>query len=225
MGIFRSEHMLHKSIRIPKNTSHEIMDEMGRLEDVIEFVDLNKDNLEAKKNFLSIIQRCDEVEKNLHKFEKICESYEEEIFGYDNYDKFIKDLSIQERSIGLNMFDYLEDKLYTDDRKISDLIESYLKIKEGLELLLEKKAVYEKATQLLDLGQPLIHASFGGDAGKMEEGFHSDLNYIAGVVKADDEMRMKRMIFRISRGRAIPTFFNFPENIQKQIDQYDKVYK
>lgn len=36
----------------------------------------------------------------------------------------------------------------------------------------------------------------------------SDLNILSGVIKADDEMRMKRMIFRISRGRAIPQFFD-----------------
>ena len=36
----------------------------------------------------------------------------------------------------------------------------------------------------------------------------SDLNVLAGVIKAEDEMKMKRMIFRISRGRAIPQFFD-----------------
>lgn len=42
-----------------------------------------------------------------------------------------------------------------------------------------------------------------------ESGLSSDLNILAGVIKADEEIRMKRMIFRISRGRAIPQFFDF----------------
>ena len=42
----------------------------------------------------------------------------------------------------------------------------------------------------------------------LEEGFKSDLNFIAGVIKPEDDLRMKRMIFRVSRGRAIPTFFD-----------------
>ena len=42
----------------------------------------------------------------------------------------------------------------------------------------------------------------------LEEGFRSDLNFIAGVIKPEDDLRMKRMIFRVSRGRAIPTFFD-----------------
>ncbi len=43
----------------------------------------------------------------------------------------------------------------------------------------------------------------------MEEGIQSDFKFIAGVIKATDEPRMKRMIFRISRGRAFPNFFEF----------------
>lgn len=46
----------------------------------------------------------------------------------------------------------------------------------------------------------------------MEEGIQSDFKFIAGIIKATDELRMKRMIFRISRGRAVPTFFDFPHN-------------
>jgi len=51
----------------------------------------------------------------------------------------------------------------------------------------------------------MINNSFGAD---VEDGFRSDLNFIAGVIKAEDDLRMKRMIFRVSRGRAIPTFFD-----------------
>ena len=43
----------------------------------------------------------------------------------------------------------------------------------------------------------------------MEEGFQSDFKFIAGIIKATDELRMKRMIFRLSRGRAIATFFDY----------------
>jgi len=39
------------------------MNELGKLEDCLEFVDLAKDNLEAKKNFGSMIKRCEEMER------------------------------------------------------------------------------------------------------------------------------------------------------------------
>ncbi len=49
----------------------------------------------------------------------------------------------------------------------------------------------------------------------IEDGFRSDLNFIAGVIKAEDDLRMKRMVFRVSRGRAIPTFFDL--NMENKI--------
>ena len=48
----------------------------------------------------------------------------------------------------------------------------------------------------------------------MEEGLQSDFKFIAGIIKATDELRMKRMIFRLSRGRAIATFFDYPQLIE-----------
>ena len=61
----RSELMIRKKIRIPKINSNEIMNELGKLEDSIEFIDLTKDDLEAKKNFANQIKRCEEMEKRI----------------------------------------------------------------------------------------------------------------------------------------------------------------
>jgi hypothetical protein len=63
MSIFRSEIMLHKRIRIPIDNCLEIMNEIGKLDDCLEFVDLTKDNFELKKNFGSMIKRCEEMER------------------------------------------------------------------------------------------------------------------------------------------------------------------
>ena len=57
--------MVHKKIRLPKDTAVEIMNELGKLDECIEFLDLTKDDMEAKKNFGSMIKRCDALEKKL----------------------------------------------------------------------------------------------------------------------------------------------------------------
>ena len=57
--------MIRKKIRIPKINSNEIMNELGKLEDSIEFIDLTKDDMEAKKNFANQIKRCEEMEKRI----------------------------------------------------------------------------------------------------------------------------------------------------------------
>lgn len=65
MSIFRSETMVHKKIRISKENSYNVMNELGKLSNSIEFSDLNKDNYEAKKNYQGIIARCEELEKKI----------------------------------------------------------------------------------------------------------------------------------------------------------------
>jgi tetrahydromethanopterin S-methyltransferase subunit G len=57
--------MVQKKIRIPRDTAVEVMDELGKLEDAVEFIDLTKDDIEAKKNFSAMIKRCDEMEKKI----------------------------------------------------------------------------------------------------------------------------------------------------------------
>lgn len=64
MGIFRSEEFVNKRIRIPRESAGEILNELGKLEDCMEFIDLNKE-LEVKKNFASMIKRCEEMEKKI----------------------------------------------------------------------------------------------------------------------------------------------------------------
>ena len=208
--------MVHKRIQIPRPTAFLIMNELGKLDDAIEFIDLNKDCLESKKNYSEMIGRCDSMEKKFAKFEKICEDHGIEMIKYESYKKFMKDLiedeTIRGRSRRSTYFDSLENQILEDDLKFEELIESYEKIKESLDYLIEKKNVFIRAADLFPKGQVFRSAVAADDTQRMmEQGFVSDLNYIAGVAKADDELRMKRMIFRVSRGRAIPYFFNIPQ--------------
>ncbi len=57
--------MVHKQIRIPRDIAFEVMEALGKMQDGIEFIDLTKDDLEAKKNFGGMIKRCDEMEKRV----------------------------------------------------------------------------------------------------------------------------------------------------------------
>jgi V-type H+-transporting ATPase subunit a len=110
------------------------------------------------------------------------------------------------RNMGATYFDFVESEVHEDERKLLELLDSYNQINDALENLIEKKSVFDKSSQLVLAGYDdsrLVHSS-----SMLEEGQKSDLNFIAGVIKAEDDLRMKRMIFRISRGRAIPTFFD-----------------
>ena len=73
MGVFRSEEILHLKLRMPGDieSSVRIMDAFGKIEqDAIEFIDLTKDDIEAKKNFQPMIKRCEEMENKISNFIK-----------------------------------------------------------------------------------------------------------------------------------------------------------
>ncbi len=79
-----------------------------------------------------------------------------------------------------------------------------------MEILSEKKCVFDKSLELIKdneknkfNNEPQINPM------EIEEGMQSNLNFLAGVVKADDEIRMKRMIFRASKDTAGATFFDY----------------
>ena len=55
--------MVHKKIRIPKESANEILFALGKLKNAIEFEDLTKNDIEAKKSFGHMIKRCDEMKK------------------------------------------------------------------------------------------------------------------------------------------------------------------
>lgn len=248
--------MCHRKIRIPKDTAVEVMEEIGNLDDAVQFEDLNKEDYEQRKNFSSLIQRCDEADKRIMRFIKVCENYNQELVKYNSYRTFKIDLENDKESIdkdkrfGSTYFDLIENILIEDEKKLIELIESYSSITDDLDLLIEKKSVFDKASQLLSGNQSGFEekTSFGvnnfditsnligtSDAllNNSEQkiltnfpGFSSSgLSFVSGVINAIDANRMKRMIFRVSRGRAITTFFDLViENKRMNIKQEKKIF-
>ncbi len=53
--------MSHKRIRIPKDIVFDVMNELGKLEDAVEFLDINQ----KKTEFDEMIKRCDTMEKRI----------------------------------------------------------------------------------------------------------------------------------------------------------------
>ena len=142
--------------------------------------------------------------------------HQETIYKYSSFAEFINDLEkderLRDRKYGATYFDLLESEITNEEKKINELMESYNHINESLETLIEKKSVFDKSSQLFlsegDRNMPSDRTYSNPLGMELEEGFRSDLNFIAGVIKSEDDLRMKRMIFRVSRGRAIPTFFD-----------------
>jgi len=207
MGFFRSNKVLHLKIRMPNDIEGlmRIMDLFGKHEiEAVQFIDLTKDDLESKKSFTSMLKRVEQMDIKTSKFFNYANEFQQKIYRYPNYQKFIEDLendiSLKDLSLS-TYFDFIEAEINDNERKILDLIESYQKMKEDLLIELEKKLVFEKYFKMT-----------GGllDAFNLKEKANADsLVSFMGVIRAEDEIKMNRMILRCSHGRAIATFFDF----------------
>ena len=249
--------MLHKRIRIPKDSAIDIMEELGKLDDCIQFVDLNIDDYKQKRNFGNLIERCDESLKNIQIFENILQLYGLKLIKYTSYRTFKIDLQTDidnlNKNLNLNYFDLVEIEINENKKKITELTESYNNIREQLDLLIEKKSIYDKSSVLIYSSNKINNYNHENifnnniniinnitpshdnininseinekNINLLNDNSNSELNFISGVIKAEDDMKFKRMIFRASRGRALPTFFDLTiENKALQIKQEKKIF-
>ena len=231
MGVFRSEEVLHLKLRMPGDieSSVRIMDALGRIEpDAIEFIDLTKDDIEAKKNFQPMIKRCEEMENKISNFIKCSNDFNQKYFSYSSYIHFIKDLENDQMSRDLSFgsyFDVVESEIIDSEKKIIDLIDAYQKIKEDLVIEIEKKCVYEKfysITSSLNFNQ--VSSGSNNSSGIVH---NSSLLNIMGIINATDDIKMNRMVLRCSRGRAMTTFFDFvyPSDLAFDFTKNKKIVK
>ena len=237
--------MVHKKIRIPKDSAVNIMEELGKLDDCIQFDDLNAHDYTQKKNFANLIERCEESIKNIQNFENILQLYGLKLIKYTSYQTYKIDLQTEidsiNKNINMNYFDLIEMEINENKKKIAELIESYNNISEQLDLLIEKKSIYDKSYDLIYLHSSLNNNNdfkndnnftqtpdktiFNSEKDVNLLNEDSELNFISGVIKAEDDMKFRRMLFRVSRGRAIPSFFDLTiENRALQIIKERKIF-
>ena len=244
--------MLHKKIRIPKESAMDVMEELGKSDDAIQFVDLNLQDFEERKNFGILISRCEECEKRILNFEKIVTLYGEQMVKYNSYQTFKIDLENDKEQIDQrlesNYFDLIENELIENEKRINELMKSYKDITEELDLLIEKKSVFDKSSQLMAVQQINLNSPRNSYNNNLienslenfintnnnkkntplipEDDFDlTEIHIISGVINPEDDMRLKRMIFRASRGRAIPSFFDLTiKNETLNIKQEKKIF-
>ena len=206
MGFFRSNKILHLRIRMPNDIDGlmRIMDIFGKADiAAIQFINLTKDIPDSKKSFTSMLKRVEQMEIKTTQFMDYASEFQIKIHFYKNYDKFIEDIENDINIKGLTFstyFDCVESEVIENEKKILDLIESHQKMKEDLEIELEKKLVFEKYFKMT--GGLLNNYDL-----KQKANSDSLISFM-GVIRADDEIKMNRMILRMGRGRAIATFFD-----------------
>ena len=209
--------MTHKKIRIPKENANEILMALGQLNNALSFEDLTQNDFEVKKNYGDMIKRCDEMKKKIGDYNHICSEFKIPFNNFQSYQEFnillSHDMKERDKKFGSTYFDLIENEVLENERKINELVDSYAQLRDDLVVLIEKKHVLEKASELFR--NNVAYGNFG-DTDADEEGIkastNSNLVLLAGTIPIENELKMKRMIFRVSRGNAITTFYSLEIN-------------
>ena len=98
-----------------------IMDIFGKLEEEsLQFIDLTKKDPESKKSFGAMLKRVEQMEIKTNQFFNYANEFQQKIYQYTNYEKFIQDLnediSLKELSLS-SYFDYIESEINDNERK------------------------------------------------------------------------------------------------------------
>ena len=239
--------MIHKKIRIPKELSLEIMEELGKLDDCLQFVDLNKDDYSHKNTFQNFIKICDECLKDLKYFENIIFLYGLKLIKYSAYRTFKIDLQNDKDNYknnkSLNYFDLKEKEIKKDKKNLEELIQSYKKISRELDLLIEKKSIFDKVYNIIfsknnfqeinndinninnDETPTALILESAKKINLLDNISYSKINFIAGIINAEDDLKFKRMLFRISKGRFTQIFYELSlENKSLHIIKEKKIF-
>ena len=107
--------------------------------------------------------------------------------------------------------DFVETEILEDEKKLIEQRLAYEITRESFESLLDKVSVYRKAKQLsANIGYSSYFEEKADQLEKLDKKdsllddrqatIQSNLKSISGIIKQEDELRLKRMVFRVSRG-------------------------
>ena len=227
--------MLHKKLEIPKDNYYKIMSKIGSIENCLEFEDLNKNEIETRKPNYSIINRCDQIESLFFHIDDILiNKFKISYDLYDNYTDFESHLNFdmnqkdKKKILETNYLDYIQRIVENDENNIKAQFNSNKVMLDSFHKLLEKKYIYEKINELFH-GKVLDEIKKEEDLENNYQQINNDeeeekfintntykkqisdiemnVNYLFGICYNEDVMKLRRLIFRSSKGRAILSFY------------------
>ena len=197
--------------------SIKIMTKLGSLHNYISFENLNKDTIESQKPYYSMIQRCEEIEKNLDFIENtLKEEFNLKYQKYNNYEYFKihldEDISLKEKKFNENYFDLIENEINEDIKKIKDQLKLNKGLVDNYLNLLEYKYILEKVFFLFSTGEIIVNENLNEIYNNMDDNpdknvNNFNINYITGMCNVEDRMKISKSIFRKGKSRAVPNFF------------------
>jgi V-type H+-transporting ATPase subunit a len=218
MGIFRSEDMFFYQFTCLKDNAWKVIHELGDLNGV-DFIDLNSGEQTFNLPYGQTIKRCEEVLRNLTMLEEECGNWEISLKAPKttaSMGEAIKLLEHEMKKTSSSFFDQIESDTKNIMDWTNDSQRNYKECQKGLLSLLMYKEVLKmslsryrqsieieqnitrKATTMQDsIREPLLESVDNSDFVAVST------SNISGVIDKFDVERLRRLVFRATRGKAI----------------------
>lgn len=164
------------------------------------------------------IKLCDETERRTLLLINTCREYHIKINKPPNVEGFARNISQIEgekkKSHDL-LFDAIENDVRDCEKFVMEQRETIDEIKSNIAKLEDYHEVIKFIKVMmhnLDGAKPAQGAAGDAENPASEPLIDSTLQFIAGTVRHDEMERMKRMLFRVTRGKALTHFREFTQN-------------
>ncbi|CAD8117146.1 unnamed protein product [Paramecium sonneborni] len=196
MSLFRSEQMEFYNLVIPRESAWDVMNTLGYF-DSVHLIDYDPTLPQINRPFSNYVKRCDDVLQKIELIDGEMRNYKIEKIYCPN----IKDL-LEKRNGGHKQFEELEQ----DVCKVADDLEHQ---QQTLNNLQEKKNIIRENLEVLRNAVAFQNED-------SEEASLLGFQKMVGVILKEDELRFKRIIFRITKGNIHVEIMDIQEHFIQQ---------
>ena len=191
---------------VKKDMIWEVINEFGK-KGLAHFLDLNAEESPMNLPYTGAIKECEYAEKRLNYLRDQCIKHRVEVKApatvagmQDVFERYARGREKAESMIR----EVIQDEIRSAEKHCQEQNEKVKKTQDTYEQLKQSQAVFTMAhREMPDLGREVLGGG-PGDAGEgqalLEGGV--DITHIAGVVAQEDIERLKRLIFRSTKGKS-----------------------
>lgn len=238
MGLYRSEFMRLYQLTVPKDDAWEIMNDFGE-NSLSHFIDLNKDEQPYTLPYTPQVKACEESERKLQYLLDQCKKNNIKVTPPKSTEEFMNQLR-RYKDNKKKAYNLLLDDMQKDIAQQESFIQDQnLQLKEAensLSNLMDCQSVLKVASNMI----PQLTGQFKQDKGDGNTGSinqtdmenrgliieqhnenHSksiNIQHVAGVVDQADIQRLKKLIFRSTKGKSFV-------HIQEIFDQEHQMHR
>ncbi|EAR98594.1 V-ATPase A subunit 9-2 isotype of the V0 sector (macronuclear) [Tetrahymena thermophila SB210] len=220
--MLRSEKMSLHCLLMPRESAWEVLNDLGTL-DKVHFVDCEEDVPQFNRPFYQQVRRCDEslqkllwIENEMQKFynfyNQVIKSNNQVNIDYcgdlASFHEYLKK-DVESRRINEQAyFLQIENEINQKHKFLEQLIHNFNSVITYRNQLVEKKHVLTEASRVLNVNQL-------NQDNQIPNPDRVSLNFLAGVINADDEVRFHKSAFRVSRGNIWKHFKQIDKSMQR----------